>query len=308
MALTIGQTLAVSYNAVLNNKRAENQWSESAFLRALESMGGIDRRDLGAQIEATLDYQANPAGIITSTDLTPLSLAKTEVLTAAVFDISEVIEPITWSNKDEVQNPTRNQKVALVKSLAENAIESHDDKWERALLTTTTNGLLGLGTHVTAAGTGSDGGIDAGTNPFWRNQQSTYVDDTDIEAAFTLVYNACAKGSGSTLVPTIMVSDGTTQALFEGTQQALQRWESQDLKAGFKALMFKTAKYVFSQYGTTSVYFLNTKNFTVVVSKGNFRLRQETIPLENAAGWTSRVYSAGQTVTNNRSRLGVAHL
>lgn len=308
MALTIGQTLAVSYNAVLNNKRAENQWSESAFLRALESMGGIDRRDLGAQIEATLDYQANPAGIITSTDLAPLSLAKTEVLTAAVFDISEVIEPITWSNKDEVQNPTRNQKVALVKSLAENAIESHDDKWERALLTTTTNGLLGLGTHVTAAGTGSDGGIDAGTNPFWRNQQSTYVDDTDIEAAFTLVYNACAKGSGSTLVPTIMVSDGTTQALFEGTQQALQRWESQDLKAGFKALMFKTAKYVFSQYGTTSVYFLNTKNFTVVVSKGNFRLRQETIPLENAAGWTSRVYSAGQTVTNNRSRLGVAHL
>ncbi len=308
MALTIGQTIALSFNSVRDNKRAENQWSESALLRALEAAGGITRKDLGAQIEVTLDYQANPNGIITATDLAPLSLNKTEFLTAAVYDISEIIEPMTWSQKDEVQNSGRNKKVDLATNLMENGIESHDDKIERALLTTTTGGFLGLGTHITTAGTGSDGGIDSGVNAFWRNQQATYVDDTDIEAAFTLVYNACAKGSGSTLVPTIMVSDGTTQALFEGTQQALQRWESQDLKAGFKALMFKTAKYVFSQFGTTSVYFLNTKNFEVQMSKGHFRERQETIPLENAAGWTSRIYSAGQTVVNNRSRLGVAHL
>jgi hypothetical protein len=308
MALTIGQTIAMSYNAVLNGKRAENQWSESAFLRALEAAGGIRREDLGAQIEVTLDYQANPNGIITATDLATVSLNKTEILTAAVFDISEIIEPITWSTKDEVMNSGRNKKVDRATVLMENGIESHDDKVERALLTTTTGGFLGLGTHVTAAGTGSDGGIDSGTNAFWRNQQATYADDTDIEAAFTTVYNACAKGSGSTLVPTIMVSDGATQAIFEGTQQALQRWESQDLKAGFKALMFKTAKYVFSQYGTTSVYFINTKNFNAVVSKGHFRERQDVGLLENAAGSTMRIYTAGQSVTNNRSRLGVAHL
>jgi hypothetical protein len=310
MALTIGQIVAVSYPEVLANKRkAENQWAESAFMRELERQGAIDRRDLGATIEAPLDYQRNPATVIQATDLQPLSLAKTEVMTAASYSPAEVVAPITWSNLDEVQNPTKNQKVKLVEGLLDNGIESHDDILEQSLFLTSTNGFLGLRTHVADNGQGSDGGIDAGVNTFWRNQQSTYVDDTDIESAFTLVYNACAKGSGAKLVPTIMASDGTTQALFEGTQQALQRWVDEDeMKAGFKVIAFKTCRYVFSQYGGTRVFFLNPKNFSLVVSKGYFRHRGETIPLENATGFTTRIYTACQTVTNNRSRLGLAHL
>src|SRR2546421_689766 len=104
-----------------------------------------------------------------------------------------------------------------------------------------------------------------------------------------------------------MVSDGPTQAIFEGTQQALQRYDSQDAKAGFKTLMFKTARYVFSQYGTSSVFFGNGKNFKLVVSKDYFRDMSDTIPLANATGWTRRVYSGCQTVTDARSRLGIAH-
>src|SRR6185312_3512578 len=121
--------------------------------------------------------------------------------------------PIVWSKKDEVRNPSENQKIALVAQLLENGIDSHDDLLEQALFATSTNGLLGLPTHIATAGTGSDGGIDAGTYTFWRNQQSTYVDDTDIESAFTKTWNAAAKGSGSKLMPTLMVSDSATQAL-----------------------------------------------------------------------------------------------
>lgn len=310
MALTISQIVAVSYPAVLAEMRkAANQWAESAFLRELERQGAVVRKSLGPTIEAPLDYQRNPGAAFLATDLQPTSMSKTEVLTAASFEVAEISVPIVWSKKDEVQNPTENQKIALVKSLLENGINSHDDLIEQYLFATSTNGFLGLGTHVTTAGTGSDGGIDSTINTWWRNQTATYVDDTDIESAFTTVWNAAAKGSGSSLLPTLMVSDGATQAIFEGTQQANQRYvDSQELKAGFKILAFKTSRYVFSQYGGSSVFFLNPKNFQLVASKEMFRDRGDTQEIPNANGYVTKIYSALQSITNNRSRLGVAHV
>ena len=309
MALSISQLVAVSYPLVLaENRKPSNQWSESSFMQQLEKAGAIVHKSLGATIEAPLDYQRNPGTVIQAVELQALSMTKTEVITSASYDIAEVTAPILWSKKDEATNSAENQKVALVASLITNAIDSHDDILEQQIFATSTNGFLGLKTHALSTGLGSDGGIDASTFTFWRNQQATYVDDTDIEATFTTVFNACSKGSGAKLKPTLMVSDAATNALFEGTQQALQRYDSQDLKAGFKSIMFKTATYVFSQYGDTNVYFLNPKNFNLVVSKEFWRDRDDTQVLENANGYVSKVYSAVQTVTNNRSRLGVAHL
>ncbi len=106
-----------------------------------------------------------------------------------------------------------------------------------------------------------------------------------------------------------MVSDAPTQALFEGTQQANQRYvDTDELKAGFKVLAFKTARYVFSQYAGNSgaVYFVNPKNFTLVVSKEYFRDRGDTQEIPNANGFNFKIYSAVQLVSNNRSRLGIA--
>ena len=310
MALTIGQIAAISYPAVLaDNRKAANQWAESAFLRELERQGAIVRKSLGSTIEAPLDYRRNPGAGFLASSLQPTSLSETEIVTAAQYDIAELSVPMTWSKKTEVQNPTENQKIAFVKQMIENGIDSHDDLIESALFTASTNGFLGLPTHIPTSGQGSDGGIDASVESWWRPVSVTYVDDTDIEAAFTTGWNSASKGSGSKLQPTLMVSDSATQALFEGTQQANQRYvDTDELKAGFKILAVKTARYVFSQYGTSSVYGLNPKNFQVVVSKEYFRDRGETQEIQNANGFTSKIYSALQTVTNNRSRLFVAHV
>ena len=309
MALTIGQIVAVSYPAVLAEKRKpSNQWEQSAFMQEAERQGIFKHEDLGATIEAPLDYQRNPAGVIQATDLQPLSLAKTEVLTSASYGIAEISVPIVWSRKDEVQNPSRVQKVALVGSLIENGLRTHDDIFEQYIFATSTNGLLGLQTHVPQSGQGVDGGIDAAANTFWRNVSNTYVDDTDIEAGMTTTWNSCAKGSGASLVPTLIVSDGPTQALFEGTQQPLQRWgDGKEATVGFKSLKFKMANYVFSQWASTSLFFLHKQSFKVVVSKGNFRERGETEPLPNATGFRCFIYSALQSITDNKSRLGVLH-
>lgn len=307
---SINQIVAASFSAILAaKKKPANQWAESALMHELERQGAIERKDLGATIQAPLDYQRNPGTVIQATDLQPLSLDKTEFLTAADYAIAEVVAPIVWSNKDEVQNPTDTQKVSLATARIENAIESHDDILEQSLFLTTTNGFLGLETIVPYVPTsGVLGGIDPATATYWRNQTATYVDDTDIEAGMTSVWNKTAKGSGSKLMATLIVSDAPTQALFEGTQQANQRYvDTDELKAGFKILAFKTARYVFSQYAGNAgaQYFLNPKNFKLVVSKGFFRYREETMPLPNATGYSSRVYTALQTITDNRSRLGI---
>jgi hypothetical protein len=309
MALTIGQIAAVSYPAVLAEMRkAANQWAESALMREFERQGFIERKSLGPTIEAPLDYQRNPGTVIQTTDLQPLALNKTEVITSASFVPAEVTVPIVWSKKDEVMNPSENQKIALVKQLLENGIESHDDILEQQIFSTTTNGFLGLETLVPAGGQGTVGGIDASANTFWRNQATTYVDDTDIESGMTTVWNQCAKGSGSKLLPTLVVSDAATQSLFEGTQQANQRYvDTEELKAGFKILAFKTSRYVFSQYAGNSgaQYFLNPKNLNLVVSKEYFRDRGDTMEIPNANGFVMKIYSSLQTVTNNKSRLGI---
>lgn len=309
MALDISQMIAVSYPAVLADMRKPtNQWAESAFMRELDRQGAIVSKSLGATIEAPLDYQRNAGTDFLATDLTPTSLAKTEVLTAASYSVAELSVPIVWSKGDDAKNPEENQKIALVKALLENAINSHDDAIEEALFATTTDGFLGLATHVPTSGQGQDGGIDASTEVFWRNPVDTYAaDGSDIEAVLTGLWNTAAKGSGSSLAPKLLVSGADAQALFESTQIAQQRFvDTQELNAGFKVLAFKTARYVFSQYGDDKIYGLNPKSFQLITSKQYFRDRGETREIDAANGFVSKIYSALQSITNNKSRLFVA--
>ncbi len=309
MAFSISQIVAMSYPAVVNEMRKPtNQWAESSFMKELERQGGIIRRSLGSTIEATLDHRRNEGTDFLATDLTPTSLSKTDVLTAASYAIAELSVPIVWSKGDDAKNPTQNQKVAFVKTLLENGITSHDDAIEEALFTTSTDGFLGLATIVPTSGQGTVGGIAAATETMWRNPTDTYLaDGSDIEAVLTSLWNTAAKGSGSQLVPKLLVSGADAQALFESTQVSLQRFASgEDLNAGFKVLAFKTARYVFSQYGDTKIYGLNPKSFNLVVSKEYFRDRGETNEINNANGFVTKIYSALQAITNNKSRLFVA--
>lgn len=309
MAWTISQGVAASYNTVVTKKRPANQWVSNGLLREFERQGFVKKVSFGAQIEATLDKAANNSFGFLSYDLQPTSTQKTDVLSAAIFDVAELSGSMVWSKKDEATNPTENQKVDLIDAIIGNGLDSHDNAIEQGLFATSTNGFLGYGTHIVAAGTGSDGGIDSSIETVWRNQQVTYVDDTDIEVALTSLWNSCTKSSGDSMAPSLLVSDGATQALFEGSQQGQQRYvDTQELKAGFKILGFKTARYVFSQYGGTSIYMSSPKSHELRVSREFFREKSDRIEFDNANGTVVKIYSALQFITTNRSRGGVAHL
>jgi len=313
MALSIEQIAAVSYPAVLAEMRkAANQWAESAALREMERQGVIQRISLGATIEAPLDYRVNPDTAVLANDQDEASLVKTEVVTAASYSVAQISVPVVWTKGDDAKNPTEAQKVALVKQLLENGINSHDDLIEQTIFTTSTAGgdeLNGLDALAPTSGQGTVGGIDSAVETWWRNQADTYTDAGDIEATFTAVYNACAKGSGAQLAPKFMISGATPHALYESSLQSLQRFmDTDEANGGFKVLAFKSARYVFSQYGSDEVYFLNPKNYNIVVSKQYFRDKGNTIEIPNQNAFVFKIYSALQALTNNKSRLGVASL
>lgn len=313
MAITIEQIAAVSYPAVLAElRKPANQWVENAALRVLEKSGFIKHVSLGENIEVPVDYRANPDTAILASDQDAASLLKTEVITSAVFDIAQMNVPVTWTKGDEARNPSENQKIALVKHLLENAIDSHDDLIEQSIFTTSAAGgveLIGLDTMVPTTGQGSPGGIDASVETWWRNPADTYTDGSDIEAAMTSIFNEAAKGSGSTLQPKVLISGSTPHALYEGQLQALQRFSgSSEADGGFKVLKFKTADYVFSQFGGDEIYFLNPKNYNLVVSKQYFRDKGTTYDVPGQNAFYFLVYSALQFVINNKSRLAVLDL
>jgi hypothetical protein len=310
MALSIEQIAAVSYPAVLAEMRkAANQWVENAALREMEKQGVIQRISLGATIEAPLDYRSNPDTAVLASDQDEASLVKTEVVTSASFAVAQISVPVVWTKGDDAKNPTENQKIALVKQLLENGINSHDDLIEQLIFVTSTAGgdeFNGLSDLVNSAGTGTVGGIDSSVETWWKNYADTYTDASDIEATFTTAFNKAAKGSGSTLQPKFMISGVAPHVLYESGLQTLQRFsDSAEADGGFKVLLFKGCRYVFSQFGGTKVYFLNPKNYNIVVSKQYFRDKGNTVEIPSQNAFVFKIYSALQAVTNNRSRLAV---
>lgn len=310
MALSIEQIAAVSYPAVLAEMRKPaNQWVENAALRMLEKKGFIQHINFGENIEVPLDYRPNPDGGVMTTDQEVLALLKTEVITSAVYDVAQLSYAVTWTKGDDAKNPSENQKIALVKALLENGINTHDDLLEQLIFVTSAAGgveVNGLDTIVPTSGQGTVGGIDAAVETFWRNFADTYTDGSDIEAAMTEAYNEAAKASGAQLIPKVLLSGSSAITLYESSLQAQQRWNnSSEADAGFKTLAFKGAEFIYSQYGDDNIYFLNPKNFNLVVSKQYFRDKGNTQEITGQNAFYFMIYSAIQMLTNNKSRLAV---
>lgn len=282
---------------------------ENAALRIMEKNGVITRKPLGPTIEVPLDYRVNPDVAVLANDQDTASLVKTEVITAASYSVAQISCPITWTKGDDAKTPTENEKIAFVKSLLENGINSHDDLIEQSIFTTSTAGgdeLNGLSDLVSTAGTGTVGGIDSSVETWWRNYADTYIDASDIEASFTTAFNRASKGSGSSLQPKFLISGVTPHVMYESGLQTLQRFgDASEADAGFKVLKFKNADYIFSQYGGNKVYFLNPKVYKIVVSSKYFRDKGDTAPVPGQNAYYCLIYSALQAVVSNRSRLAV---
>jgi hypothetical protein len=103
----------------------------------------------------------------------------------------------------------------------------------------------------------------------------------------------------------MVASDASSQAIYEGQLQSLIRFvDTASADAGFKKLAFKTAGWVFSQYGTTNIYLLG-KGIELRVFKNAFRLMGDTLEHIGQNGYTRKIFTMAQLVASAKSRCGV---
>jgi hypothetical protein len=309
----LSQLITTAYAEVLADKRKpHNQWRESAFLRLLEKIGAVKRRPGGSAIEYPLDKVKNPSTDVLATDFTATAVTQTSIFAGASYDMANIATPINWSIADEARwSGDENRKIDAVKGLISNALDSNDDEIELDLFSTSTDGFLGLQNLVPTSGQPNIGGIDGSSITYWRNYASTYaLDGSNLNAALILAFNTASKGTGAELSPEMVVSGSTAQSLYEGNLVDLKRFMGEETgDAGFKYLAFKTAKWVFSQYGgtltTNPIYMLNSTSFNLVVTKGYFRRLEDAVRQHGFAARNQMVFSQCQATVNNPSRCAV---
>lgn len=313
MAIPMEQIASVAFQKIeAEMNKPQNQWSSTAAMQAMKRAGFFSNEDLGNGIEVPVDYRQNPDVAVLAADDDATNFLKTETITSATYSIGQFNVPVKVYRGDEVKTPSVSQKIDFLGSLLENAYRSHDDLFEQLIFTSSTAGgdeIQGLNDLVPTSGQGTVGGINAAVETWWANPSSTYVDETDIQAAFTSIYNTIAKGSGADEVPKLILSGATPYALFESTQTAIQRWGDQrEVNVGFQTLKFKNADYVFSQYGGNNIYFLNPKSYKCKVAKGHYRDKGPWRDIPGANGRYFMLYTAMQNIVTQKSRLGVLHL
>jgi hypothetical protein len=309
----LSQLVTTAYPEVLADARKpHNQWKESAFLRLAEKIGMVKRRPGGSALEYPLDYRKNPDTDILATDFTATATGQTAIFAGSSYDMANIVTPFNWSIADEARwSGDVNRKIDAVKNMIRSAIDSNDDEVELRIFSTSTDGFLGFQNLVPTSGQPNVGGIDGSSATYWRNYASTYaLDGSDLNAKLITMFNTVSKGTGAELSPEVVVSGSTAQSLYEGNLTDLKRFMGEETgDAGFKYLAFKTAKWVFSQYGgtltTNPIYMLNKTSFNIVVTKGYFRRLEDAVRFTNAAARNQMVFSQIQATTNNPSRSGV---
>ena len=312
MAIPFEQLVAATYDDVVNEKnKAADQWSDSTFLKALEKMGGVKRISGGATLQLTLDYKANPAADFLATDATNTSTSKTEVLTAASYDLVPLVVPVNWSFFDEAVNSEKNQKVDLVSSIVDNALTSHDQAVEDGMFAATggTDGFNTLIDLYSENGEGTVGTIVAATETWWKNQFKDWGTDTGdtLVGDYATLYNSCAKGSGGRK-PNVIVGGAAMHALYEAALVPHQRFNNiEKASGGFTELQFKNIPYLFSSEAPAgeNAFMFNTKDTQLFVVMSAWRQRRKVQDHVNAAMSNMKIFSVCQIATRNRSRGGV---
>jgi len=311
MAVPFSQLVASTFEDVVNQKGAADQWSDSSFLKTLEKLGGVKRVPGGSTLQVTLDYIANAGVDFMATDVTPTSTAKTSILTAASYPYVPLVSPMNWTLFDEAINSDTNQKVDLLQAIVDNGLTSHDQAVENGMFAATGgtdgfNTLIDLYTHT---GVGVVGTIDSGVELWWKNKFKDYGTDTGatLLADYTALYNACKKGSLGR-APNVVVGAAREQAIFEAALVNLQRFVDVGNKMSVSAetLAFKNIPFIFtSGYSGRDVFMFNTQDTQLFVVSSAWRKQREAVEYTNAAMMNKKIFSVLQLATRNRSRGGV---
>lgn len=300
-------------------KVVDNVTDHNGLLTLLKERGNIKTDASGGhEIAIPLSYAENSTYQRYS-GYDTLNVAASDVLSSAKFDWSQVALHVTASGRELRMNNSEERMINLVKARIDVAMSTAANNMSVDLYSdgSLTNQIGGLAHIITADGTGTVGGINAGTYTFWKNKfgeiaagGSTTITYANLRAAMNTQWLSQTRGADK---PDLLVFSHDLFSIYEGGLQDLQRYADAKLgAAGFEALKYKSASVIFddnTNYGTTAElgYFLNTK-YLYLMEHPDARWTEddEKVPT-NQDATVVPIYWMGALCCSNRSLQGRIH-
>lgn len=301
-------------------KVTDNVSNHNALLNRMKRKNKIKTVSGGYEIAEPIDYAENGTYQRYS-GYESLNTAASDVLTTVKYPYQQVALHVTASGRELRMNSGKEAMVNLVSARKENALRTAANNFSVDIYSdgTETNQIGGLANLITTDGTGTVGGIVAGTWTFWKNQFKEMT-GADLAASPSAANAASMKADMNSLwlslnrgadKPDLIVMSHDFYALYELGEQQLQRYADSDLaKAGFMTLKYKSADVVFddnTNFSTTAekAYFINTDYLYLVQHReAQWTMDDQKTPV-NQDAVVIPMYWMGNLVTTQRSLQGV---
>lgn len=241
----------------------------SALMMRLKEKGRVRPVPGGRTITEEIEYAENSTYIRYS-GYEPLNIQPSDVLTAAEYSWKQAAMAVTISGLEERMNSGKEAVIDLLEARIANAEKSFVNNLTRDMYSdgSALNQIGGLQHLVSDAGTGTVGGIVAGSWDFWKNQKLSFSGDSlgspgsqAIQNAMNLLYLKLLRNRDK---PDLIVADNTYYLHYLTSLQTIQRVTNTKLaEAGFENLKFMGADVVADgglngAAPSAHMYFLNT--------------------------------------------------
>lgn len=318
-------------------KELQNNISESnAIFYEIKKGEMWETCDGGTYIAEPLMYQLGTADSYDGYDELPDE--PTDGMTQAIFEWRQGAIPISYSEKERIQN--KQQIKNLIKAKIMQAEEGFIEFFNKALLqgelmqgnptltdpyVSPTNGSLfiePLNSIIDFDPTASRsiGNINQSTSTWWRNRTKTSAATTyaGMLLEWDNMYNTCSRGPGGE--PKLILTDQTTFELLNAAYYQQYRTQMRtDANYPFDNVMFRKAHVVWDQFVTNvfaattdtttttggTAYFINPKFLKVRYEGERDFVMTPFVKPPKGDSRLAHILFMGQVTVNNRRKLGV---
>ena len=311
-----GQTIAASWNALVNDKPEDNIFEDYWLLNRLKNGDGFLSVDGGDVITATLEYATNGT-VAWYTDTQTISTTRSDVFDRAEYSWKEIAGSVVHSELEAAINQGSAKKIDVLAGKLKNLEMTLDSTVNAALYADGTgSSSLEIGglqlIQATDATAGSPGGVSRATFTFWRNQQTSGAKTTsafdNLRATMRTIYNLSSNGvSGQH--PKFGATTRTVFEGFEGLLLANERFTSKsDGDGGFKneILKFKGMMLSYDNDCPAGImYMVNPKFIKLAYAKGHWYKGSPAVEPANQTVKVFKVHAIANLITTN-NRMGGA--
>lgn len=293
------ELVATTVDNYISSTLADNVSSQIALYAFLNSKGRVTE-DGGLSIREPLMYALNDT-VASYSGYDTIDVTPQDGIGYAEYPWKSIAGSITISFEDEYKNNGTSAVLKLLQAKLDQLELTFTEKLNQMFFGdgTGNGGKDFLGLQALINNSGTVGGIDSGTETWWRS-----VVDTDLNIATNInelntMFNSVIRGTDR---PDFEV---TTQAGYEKYESLASpniRFQSTSLaELGFDALAHKNAEIVFDAYCPSGNWFiLNSKHLKLITHSMAWMKRFDFVRPHNQLARTALVACVGNLTTNNR--------